>query len=255
MNSKIFAWAGVIICGLFILSFKRNNIKSSAGTFEPIAVIELFTSQGCSSCPPADKLLTETIAAAKISGKKIFALSFHVDYWNRLGWTDPFSSSDYSQRQNNYASAFNLGGAYTPQMIVNGNTQFVGSDKNQLIKALTKALNTKAAINFKSLNAMYNNKTIKVQYALEGNAAAGQLNFALISFRENTLVKRGENGGHILINENVVRQWIHKKASVSGQVEFPGNIISSLENSAVIAFFQQENNLNITGAAMVNITN
>ena len=178
----------------------------------------------------------------------------HVDYWNRLGWADPFSSSNYSQRQNDYVSALNLSGAYTPQMIVNGSTQFVGSDKNQLAKALTKALKTNAAINFTSLKATLNkDKTINVQYALDGNTAAGQLNFALISLSETTLVKRGENGGNTLINENVVRQWVHKKASTSGQVQFSGSSIISLENIAVIAFFQQDNNLNITGAAMAKI--
>lgn len=171
-----------------------------------------------------------------------------------MGWADPFSCSVYSKRQNNYVSAFNLSGAYTPQMIVNGSTQFVGSDKNQLTKALSKALNTNAAVNFISLKATFNNdKTIHVHYAIEGNTAAGQLNFALIALNETTLVKRGENGGNTLINENVVRQWIQKKATAWGQVEFSGSTLTSLENSAVIAFFQQENNLNITGAAMVKI--
>lgn len=101
MKLKIAATAAIVICGVLILSFKKNKTTATDTMFEPFAVVELFTSQGCSSCPPADELLAKTITGAKKSGKKIFALSFHVDYWNRLGWKDPFSSSNFSQRQKN----------------------------------------------------------------------------------------------------------------------------------------------------------
>src|SRR5947209_8838656 len=85
-----------------------------------VAVVELFTSQGCSSCPPADKLLTDLSR----DGRAIFTLAFHVDYWNRLGWADTFSDAAYSRRQEQYAKAFGLDDLYTPQMVVNGNKQF-----------------------------------------------------------------------------------------------------------------------------------
>ena len=253
MKGKILTSFLFIFSAAIILSFKKNNeVVVSAGMFEPVAVLELFTSQGCSSCPPADKLLAETILETKKTGRKIYALSFHVDYWDRLGWVDPFSNAVYSKRQKNYASVLNLDGAYTPQMVVNGSSQFTGSDKYHLTQALNRALKTKASVNFTALTANYAaDKTINVQYTAEGITMAGKINFALISLSETTLIERGENGGYSLKNENVVRQWITIKAAASGQVVFSNHSLPAKENIAVIAYFQQENNLKITGAAMV----
>jgi hypothetical protein len=92
----------VIIAILALMPLSALTGFRSISQFEPVAVVELFTSQGCSSCPAADKLLSETIADSKKEGKKLFALSFHVDYWNRLGWADPFSDKKYTQRQDEY---------------------------------------------------------------------------------------------------------------------------------------------------------
>lgn len=251
MKLKMFGTAAIIFCGLLILSFKKNTLPQCNTTFEPFALVELFTSQGCSSCPPADELLAQTIEAAKKSGKKIYGLSFHVDYWNRLGWKDPFSSSSFSQRQKNYAAAFNLDGVYTPQMVVNGVGQVVGSSQSALSKSLGEAFNTKPAVNFKTLTATYNsNKTIKVQYTLDGNIEASTINFAVVSLNETTVVKRGENSGLTLKNENVVQQMLTTTATASGEatLENPSTLVK--ENTAIIIFVQQ-NNLKITGAAMV----
>ena len=98
---------------------------------EPFAVVELFTSEGCSSCPPAEALLNQIHPRAAKSGQRIYTLAFHVDYWDRLGWKDPFSEAAYSQRQNSYANGFGEDRIYTPQMIVNGRGGFVGSDAGE----------------------------------------------------------------------------------------------------------------------------
>jgi hypothetical protein len=98
-------------------------------------LIELFTSEGCSSCPPADRLL-EKLAAE--NNDKVYVLSFHVDYWNYIGWKDPFSQARFSQRQRNYARQFSLESIYTPQMVVNGVAEFVGSDEQKLRAAIAK---------------------------------------------------------------------------------------------------------------------
>src|SRR5947207_13958329 len=100
-------------------------------------VVELFTSQGCSSCPPADVLLSEVAHDASLRGH-VIPLAFHVDYWDRLGWRDPFSAADWSRRQSFYVRALSLRGAYTPQMVVNGARQFVGSNAHALDAALTE---------------------------------------------------------------------------------------------------------------------
>lgn len=236
---------------LFLIAICFASFKN-AQTFEPIAVIELFTSQGCSSCPPADKLLTQTIRDANSNGKKIFALSFHVDYWNRLGWADPFSDKKYSQRQSDYVSALNLNGAYTPQMIVNGSTQFVGSDKSSLDNTLANAFQTKATANFKTLSATFEEcKAPHIHYELEGDFTDCKINFALVSLTETTIVKRGENSGRTLVNENVVRQFISKPATSSGEIDFAVSPLSAKNNCAIIAYIQHSNRKISTAACAV----
>src|SRR6266851_8849041 len=102
-----------------------------AGDGGPV-VLELFTSQGCSSCPPADALVSELGS----STRGVIPLAYHVDYWNHLGWSDPFSSRQWSERQSDYARAMSLGGEYTPQMVVGGESQFVGSDRRGIARAI-----------------------------------------------------------------------------------------------------------------------
>src|SRR5271155_1438766 len=94
-------------------------------------IVELFTSEGCSSCPAADRLLLRLEQTQPVAGAQVVAIEEHVDYWNQLGWNDPFSSPQYRARQNDYAVAFKAGNIYTPQMVVNGLAQFVGSDMNR----------------------------------------------------------------------------------------------------------------------------
>ena len=254
MRYLIFIAVILTACGNAVVGPKPTPAIKNKAAFEPVAVIELFTSQGCSSCPAADELLATTIADAQKENKKIFALSFHVDYWNRLGWADPFSSASFSQRQNNYVSSMGLNGAYTPQMIVNGSNEFVGSDKAALTSNLKKALSTQSGINFSALTAEFSNgKNIKVHYALEGDTKDATINFALISLSETTIVKRGENGGRTLTNENIVRQLIQKNVAASGEIEFANGPLPAKDNAAVIVFVQQGKYLKIIGAAMAKI--
>lgn len=237
--------------------FKRSPEpvpEKKGGAFEPVAVIELFTSQGCSSCPPADILLAQTIADAKRSGKKILALSFHVDYWNRLGWADPFSDAAYSARQRSYVNHFELDGAYTPQMVINGSKEFVGSDKTVLTQSLHDALQTNAAVDFTRLHAVYKtDQTIQLEYALQGKVADNDIHFAVVALQETTTVKRGENGGRTLINSNIVRQLVTVNAAASGKIDFAASTLPAKENTTIIAFVQQKHDLKIIGAAMAKI--
>ena len=113
-----------------------GGFESQPGPGAPFAVVELFTSEGCSSCPPADAFLADLIETARESGQRVFGLAFHVDYWNYIGWTDPFSSSDWSDRQRRYAHALEARQIYTPQLVVNGRRHGVGSDEKKVYKAL-----------------------------------------------------------------------------------------------------------------------
>ena len=114
----------------------RAAEPSGDDTSRTPVLIELFTSEGCSSCPPADALLEKLDRYQPVSGAEIIVLSEHVDYWNDIGWTDPYSSHEYSERQSAYAAQFGLGTIYTPQMVVDGHFELVGSDERQAIRAV-----------------------------------------------------------------------------------------------------------------------
>lgn len=255
MKFPIIILAAVAFGTVAAFSIKKtpSENKQESTLFEPVAVIELFTSQGCSSCPAADRLLTRTIEASAQKDQKIFALSFHVDYWNRLGWADPFSSARFTRRQSEYVSAMNLNGAYTPQMVVNGRSEFVGSDKTSLSRSLSKALATKAGVYFTKLTALNSAGIIKLQYALDGKFAGMNINVALVSAEEITVVKRGENGGRTLKNENVVRQFITEKAGAAGEISFSASPVPAKNNMVIVAYVQEENTGGIVGAAMVKM--
>ncbi len=240
----------VSILGLLFCGFTKQTSIKQVNSFEPITVLELFTSQGCSSCPSADKLLSQTIANASKTDKKIFALSFHVDYWNRLGWTDPFSSKQFSERQANYVEAFNLNGAYTPQMLVNGVKQFTGSDGKELSKNIEITQNTNAIVNFKILTTTIANNTLKINYTLEGLYNNCDINFAIVTSKETTFIKRGENEGLTLINENVVRKFITKKAQQESNVDVDNVNLFAKNNTILVAYVQQQNGNKIIGAAL-----
>src|SRR4051812_28119465 len=129
-----FIFLGVIIL-LLVMGFYLPTLKKK-GNSSATAVIELFTSEGCSSCPAADALVAK-IAAENHPG--VIFLSYHVDYWNRLGWQDVFSDARFTKRQAAYGDHFKLNSVYTPQIVVNGEKQFVGSDEHKLRESFANA--------------------------------------------------------------------------------------------------------------------
>src|ERR1700728_1717851 len=133
-----------IACLLFTVGVSGSVQSSSNPNAKTPVLVELFTSEGCSSCPPADALL-QKLDRQPIAGEEMIVLSEHVDYWNHIGWKDPYSSHFFSERQSAYARRLGLGDVYTPQMIVDGTSQFVGSDEVLADKAFAKAL-TKSKI-------------------------------------------------------------------------------------------------------------
>src|SRR5579862_2456501 len=123
--------------GLLVLA---AGVPLALAADRPVPVIvELFTSEGCSSCPAADRMLARLEQTQPVPGAQVVAIEEHVDYWNQLGWTDPFSSPQFRARQNDYAVAFHASNIYTPQMVVNGSVQFVGSDLNRAYHEIATA--------------------------------------------------------------------------------------------------------------------
>lgn len=165
------------------------------------AVVELFTSEGCSSCPAADAVLAKIEKESE--GKPVYILAYHVDYWNRLGWKDIFSSADYSHRQGRYATWLNLKSIYTPQVIVNGHTEFVGSQEGTLRNAIRNSLDSapKAELVLTNIKTDDNQATFK--YSTD-RGAGNSLLLALVQKNAITVVKGGENGGRTLSHVQIV---------------------------------------------------
>jgi len=164
-------------------------------------LVELFTSEGCSSCPSADRVLSQ-LEKQPNGEVEIITLALHVDYWNYLGWKDEFSSKQFSERQSGYADRFKLDSIYTPQMVVDGQTQFVGSNLDTANKAISdSAKNQKANIEISNSN---DKLVVKVADAPTHDDSYVWLAIAEDDLKTN--VRRGENGGKTLDHVSVVRE-------------------------------------------------
>ena len=235
-------------------SDSKSAGKAKAAAANPV-VVELFTSQGCSSCPPADRLLAGVNQAAQDKKLPIYCLSFHVDYWNSLGWTDPYSSKAFTQRQYRYAAAFESRGVYTPQMIVNGKTEFVGSRGQDAQAAISESLSQQSTATVKLATQLSANKrAVTVSFNLAGNGADDLLNVALVQSQATNSIPRGENSGRQLSHVHVVRDFktISAKLSANGvRLEIPSDL--KADHVSVIAYLQDGRSMQITGAGASEI--
>jgi hypothetical protein len=164
-------------------------------------VLELFTSQGCSSCPAADAVLGNY---AKDTNSTIIPLSFHVDYWNRLGWKDPFSQAKFSERQYNYSHTLSNTNVYTPQLIINGKYELVGSNVSAIDKIIKTESESVITTHLKIDTIATEGNQLKVWVSANKNKNADLVNVALVKKKEMTEIKRGENTGIKLTNYNIV---------------------------------------------------
>jgi len=169
-------------------------------------LVELFTSEGCSSCPPADALLRKLEGMRTDTGQRIVALSEHVTYWNRLGWADPFSAETFSDRQNDYGERFHLDDIYTPQAIVNGDREVNGSDGEAILRAVRLEGNA-AAVKLEILNITAGARALSMTYSLSGTLPpeGAEVYVALADDQDTSYVGRGENAGLTLKHVSVAR--------------------------------------------------
>ena len=192
---------------LFALAFLALGIAPLHADERP-TVVELFTSEGCSSCPPADALLAE------LAGRPdVLALSFHVDYWDRLGWKDPFSSPDATRRQHGYAELLGLATVYTPQIVVDGRWQAVGSDRSEVEQALGSARRNRDEV---PVALAVDHGRAQITMGPGGDGVAATLLLIGFDRRHVTAVARGENGGRTLSHVDVVRS-IEEAAQFDGR--------------------------------------
>ena len=185
-----------------------------AATPTKAVVVELFTSEGCSSCPPADALLGHL--RQDLAGKNIqvIPLGLHVDYWDFQGWKDRFSSAEFTQRQQQYARQMRLDGPYTPQMVVDGTIELVGSDASQAERAISKSAGDPALAEVMLSAKTSDQLTIEVKGSLPANGARVML--AITEDNLSTKVSGGENGGHELHHAAVVRDLRQLGATKDG---------------------------------------
>lgn len=210
-------WAALaVVAGMFLAG--AGTIPSAPAFAEtdadmPPVVVELFTSQGCSSCPPAEAFLNELA-----DEEGIIALELHVDYWDYIGWADPFASPEITQRQRDYASDLALRYVYTPQMVIDGRHNAVGSHRQQVRAAIGQA-----TLRGKPLALEYVEGEPDTIVIPAGPSPAGGATVWLAVFdgRHETAVERGENSGRTLTNRNVVRELVELAVWTGERLEIP----------------------------------
>jgi hypothetical protein len=235
--------------------------QASAAASSPAVLVELFTSEGCSTCPPADRLLADLDQKQPIAGVQVIALSEHVDYWNHLGWRDPFSSVVFSQRQDDYARALALKDVYTPQMIVDGQTAFVGSKADIAREAIASAARApKADVSLTVKVATPKAVRLAVRIATLPPDASRDSVDVMLAITENGLsssVARGENAGRKLAHAAVTRKLIRigtiKGDSFSAEPSVDLDSAWKRQNLKAIAFVQGRASRRVLGAAAIQL--
>ncbi len=245
LTSMKVAWLALLIAA--------SSFAQSLPVKEPV-VVELFTSEGCSSCPPADALLVKLSQLSGPQAPDIIVLGEHVDYWNHIGWTDRFSSAQFTSRQQGYAQHFGLASPYTPQMVIDGERQFVGNDSAQVAREITAASKQEkpAKVSLTRLNGD------AYQVSVRSSGAKGKVFLAITEDGLSTEVKGGENDGRTLHHAGVVRELRTlgslSKGSFDKKVEVPVKRDWNLANIKLIVFTQQGDFGRILGAASLRLS-
>jgi hypothetical protein len=255
-----FLWLSILATVTFVRPQAQSSSAASAAIRIPV-VVELFTSEGCSSCPPADALLAGLAQQQPIENVEVIALEEHVDYWNDLGWVDPFSSHDWTARQNVYSEILGNGNPYTPQMVVDGTAEFVG---NQARKARQAILNATGQQKIQVTlahgspdNAGTEHLSVKIG-KLTGTTPhdTAEVWLAITETGLHSAVKRGENVGEDLHHAAIVRRIRRigeaksgDETSFSGDVNVPLQAEWKRENLRAVVFVQEKKGRRIIGAA------
>ena len=238
----------LVIAAIIVLAILTLTMHGAPPKLGPApVVVELFTSQGCSSCPPADALIHDIANDPALRGR-VIPLAFHVDYWDSLGWRDPFSSAEWTQRQARYARTMHLSSTYTPQAVVNGTREFVGSNRSALSAALEKASNEKSRADVTLTARREGNSLIATVNATV--PANDDLMLAVVEDGVTTKIEHGENAGRTLTNDAIVRKLI-RVAPRQATVKVP--LDAAWRDVSATAFIQDRSTLAISAAATAQV--
>ena len=231
-------------------SIKQNPSPNSENPPQTV-LVELFTSQGCSSCPPADRVLQGLVADAQEGNLEVIALSYHVDYWNRLGWKDPYSQAVFSERQRQYAQVLPDQRVYTPQMIIQGQHAHVGSREKEVKASIASIQQQPAAIIITAaLNAAATKQ--EIAYEITGRMNGITLQVALIETSLANDVPRGENTGRHLAHTNVVRTLTSTlNPPRQGTVIVDTSALANTANGKVVLFVQDTEYMTVLGVTEI----
>lgn len=214
------------------------------------ALLELYTSEGCSSCPPADELLGKIQNEYKDS--PLYVLAYHVDYWDKLGWKDTFSKADFTKRQYDYAKFMDKDPIYTPQLIINGKTDYIASQETAVRNGIKSAISKLASVNI-NLETTQNEANLSVNYSVEGTSKNSCLFIAVVQKSAKSNVKRGENAHRVLLHYQIVRQLqsvdLNKVKRGTTSVHLPKNF--NKQDFEIIGFVQDMNSGTILGVKRV----
>ena len=223
---------------------------------EPFAVVELFTSQGCNSCPGAEAVLRDLSAHARESGLRIFPIEWHVDYWDRLGWPDPFGAPEHSQRQRSYARALGQRGPYTPQIIINGTTIVRPAQRRQLVFDQAELALEKQALAEVTLSADLAEQALEVTFSVSDAPRRAAVMLIVVERGLGNHVPRGENRGKTLRHDEVVRAHhdlgrIGRETNRTTTVQIPEEIDPA--KASLICIVHDPVTMAIVGAASVDL--
>ncbi len=248
---------GIFLTAVLVSLFlPRARTSATPAPVRQAVVVELFTSEGCSSCPPADELLGRLRQEKFADGLEVIPLGLHVDYWDFQGWTDRFSSAGYTQRQEKYAQRFRIEGPYTPQIVVDGAAEFVGNDAARVRPAILQAASRPQLARVQVSISPDASQLLQIQ----ASSAAGTSGEVMLAYTEDNLaskVRAGENKGRELRHSAVVRalRSLGHLRNGSFETSVPLKLKSDWKRNdvRVVVFVQEPDNGAIDGAASLQL--
>ncbi len=264
VNIRRLGAVGLLLTLAIVLERHGSVTAAWGSTGQRRVVVELFTSEGCSTCPPADEVLSQLAHRQPLPGVEVLALGEHVDYWDHLGWRDPFSSAEFSARQSHYDSrVFRTNEVYTPQLVIDGQLERVGSNARAVQQAIEQAATfPKATVTIAARRDDERGLRVQLHVDRPANLSFSDDVDALVAVTEDNLstdVRRGENRGRTLTHSGVVRSlttigtWRPSPSAWSINALVPWNPTWNATNVRVIAFLQERDTGRIVGAGAVRL--